>query len=98
MKLNSQEREAVQVMIDLFLKGGPEMRIAEYLFNKGFTKQQVYHFLFEGEKLDMINLAKGFDKAGWNIYHYFCHLDDEQQDWSRRYGQKLHNALGKKDE
>ena len=98
MKLNSRERKAVQVMIDLFLKGGPEMRIAEYLFNKGFTRIQVYRLLFEGKKLDMANAAKGLDKTGWSIYQYFCGLDREQKDWSRRVGQKLHNALYKKDE
>ena len=44
-KLNAREKETASVAADLFLKGSPEWRIAEYAHLLRFTEQQLSNFL-----------------------------------------------------
>lgn len=80
-------------MIDLFLKGSPELRIAEYLFNKGFTEKQVSHFLFDNQKIGEVILRCNNLQTYQNIYSYFCRLKENRSDWSRECGKQLQKAV-----
>ncbi len=51
-RLNNREFNLVSVTKDLFLKGSPERRIAEYAYLKGFTDEQFSNFL---DKLDSLS-------------------------------------------
>lgn len=50
-RLNAREKETAIVAADLFLKGTPEWRIAQYGHLKGFTNEQFSNFL---DKLDCL--------------------------------------------
>lgn len=44
-KLNKREKESLKVIVDLYLKGTPEYRIAKYLHQRKFTMEQAIAFL-----------------------------------------------------
>jgi hypothetical protein len=50
-KLNKREKDVALVASDLFRKGSPEWRIAQYAHLKGFTVAQLYNFL---DKLESV--------------------------------------------
>lgn len=81
-KLNHRERDLAFVTADLFLKGSPELRIAEYAHLKGFTNQQFSNFLDKLECLpeDVLFVIHTHFK---DLRKGICH------DKSRAYGTRL---------
>ena len=51
-KLNQREKEIASVAADLFLKGSPEWRIAEYAHYRNLTREQFSNFL---EKISVLS-------------------------------------------
>lgn len=85
--LNDREREVASVMADLFLKGTPEQRIAEYCLLKNMTPTQVHLFL---GKLVILSAPVCGD-----IYNKFMEKRKlgEDFDASRQHGKKLREWL-----
>jgi hypothetical protein len=81
VRLNARERETAIVAADLFSKGSPELRVAEYAHRKGFTDEQFYNLL---EKLPLPEEVK------FVIHTHFRDIArGDCYDKSRAYGKHL---------
>ena len=87
-KLNARERETVAVAVDLFAKGSPEWRIAEYGHLKGFTAEQFSTFL---DKIDCLP-----EDVKFVIVTHFKDLRKGTcYDKSKSYGRQLASWFGR---
>lgn len=86
-RLNQKEKEIAKVASDLFLKGSPEWRIAEYAYYKGLTVQQLSNFL---EKLTVLP-----ENVKFTIYTHYKDISrgDDWFDKSRQFGETLSRWL-----
>ena len=90
-KLNQRERETVVVASDLFFKGSPEWRIAEYAYLKGFTQEQLLTFL---GKLELLP-----ENVKITIYNHYRKIQQSACfDQSKSFGLQLKHWLGLHDE
>jgi hypothetical protein len=88
-KLNQREKEIAIVASDLFLKGSPEWRIAEYAHQKGLTDKQLSNFL---DKLKILP-----ENVKLTIYnHYKDIFRGKCYDKAKGFGSKLNWWLGQK--
>ena len=81
-KLNQREIEVARVMSDLFFKGIPETRVAEYCILKKMTEQQLVNFL---NKLPHIS-----EPVRMTIHNTFRDLMRDGQDDDRSRGEGYH--------
>ena len=78
--LNKREQEIVQVMVDLFMKGLPETRIAKYCIDKKLTEIQLRSFL---DKLCLSSNTK------MDIIHAFKDIQLGKHDVVQKNGEEL---------
>jgi AAA+ ATPase superfamily predicted ATPase len=88
-RLNQREREVAVVATDLFLKGSPEWRIAEYAHLKGLTSEQLSNFL---DKL--VTLPENVKLTIYNHYRDISRGDC--YDKAKGFGIHLNKWLGRK--
>lgn len=87
-KLNAREKEVAKVAVDLFLKGTPEWRIADYGHRRGFTNEQFSIFL---DKLGGIP-----DEVSFVIMTHFKDIGKSQcHDKAKANGVNLHRWLAR---
>lgn len=80
--LNKREQDVASVASDLFLKGSPEWRIAEYAHLKGLTSRQLSIFL---DKLSVLP-----EDVKLKIYDHFRDIErDNCFDKAKLFGSKL---------
>jgi AAA+ ATPase superfamily predicted ATPase len=90
-RLNQREREIAIVASDLFLKGSPEWRIAEYAYLKGFTSEQFSNFL---EKLELLP-----ENVKLTIYNHYRDIQRQSCfDRQKGFGLQLKHWIGLHDE
>jgi len=91
-RLNSRERDLANVATDLFIKGTPEWRIADYAHRRGFTAKQLLTFL---NKINLIHYDLKF-----KIYEHFKHVNEQLCvcDEAKSNGLKIQHWLGLHDE
>ena len=81
-RLNKREKDIASVASDLFLKGSPEWRIAEYAHLKGLTSNQLSNFL---DKLGVLH-----EDVKLKIYDHFRDIERGNCfDKSKLFGSKL---------
>ena len=85
-KLTKKEKQVLPVMIDLFLKGSPEHRIALYMLNQKMTENQALKFL---QKLNSVLGGTVMN----TIWYKFQNLSRNPHfhDDSKNYGYTLEN-------
>ena len=88
-RLNQREREIACVAADLFLKGSPEWRIAEYAYLKGLSSAQLSNFL---DKLETLP-----ENVKLTIYNHYRDISrGDCYDKAKSFGSQLHYWLGRK--
>jgi hypothetical protein len=90
-RLNQREKETAIVAADLFLKGSPEWRIAEYAYLNGFTAQQFSNFL---DKLGLLP-----ESVKFTIYNHYRDIQRQSCfDRQKGFGLQLKHWIGLHDE
>jgi hypothetical protein len=85
-KLNQREQEVVSVMIDLFMKGLPETRIAKYCHDKHMTYLQVHKFLLKLPLADpvRVGILNAFKEMEHGVIDRSQKTGEELNDWWNR--------------